>query len=210
MAKVTRVLVVDDNALLRLGLTETISLEPGLELAGSAGSGEEALERVRELQPDVITMDYQMPGMNGVECTRQILEEFPGSKIILLSVFDTEEDIFKAQQAGVKGYLTKKAGEIEDVMEAIHEVSSGGVYYPSSIAQKLERRKTQKSLTDREMEVLKLLAGGRSNKEIEDELSISLPMVKLHIINLREKLDAVDRTQAVVQAFKRGILHLEE
>ncbi|MGJ8640819.1 MAG: response regulator [Opitutaceae bacterium] len=206
--KAIRVLVVDDNALLRLGLTETISIEPGLELVGSASNGEQALEKVRELQPDVITMDYQMPGMNGVECTRQIVEEFPGAKIILLSVFDSEEDIWKAQKAGVKGYLTKKAGEIEDVLEAIQEVAGGGSYYPSSIAQKLERRRQLKDLTEREMTVLELLAAGHSNKEIEDKLSISLPMVKLHIVNLREKLGAADRTQAVVQAFKRGILHL--
>ncbi|MDP4693863.1 MAG: response regulator transcription factor, partial [Opitutales bacterium] len=128
-----RVLVVDDNALLRLGLTETISIEPGLELVGSAENGESAIELVRELKPDVITMDYQMPGINGVECTRRIVEEFPNAKIILLSVFDSEEDIWKAEQAGVKGYLTKKAGEVEDVLEAIHEVAKGGTYYPSSL-----------------------------------------------------------------------------
>jgi DNA-binding NarL/FixJ family response regulator len=205
-----RVLVVDDNALLRLGLTETISIEPGLELVGSAENGERAIELVRELKPDVITMDYQMPGINGVECTRRIVEEFPDAKIVLLSVFDSEEDIWKAEQAGVKGYLTKKAGEVEDVLEAIHEVAKGGTYYPSTLAQKLERRKKLKNLTERELTVLKLLAAGLSNKEIEDELSISLPMVKLHIVNLREKLGAADRTQAVVQAFKRGILHLED
>ncbi|MEM0964558.1 MAG: response regulator transcription factor [Verrucomicrobiota bacterium] len=209
-AKQIRVLVVDDNALLRLGLTETITIEPGLELVGEAGSGEEAIELVRKLKPDVITMDYQMPGINGVECTRQLIGEFPDAKIILLSVFDSEEDIWKAEKAGVKGYLTKKAGEVEDVLEAIHEVAAGGTYYPSSIAQKLARRKKLKNLTEREMTVLELLASGYSNKEIEDKLEISLPMVKLHIVNLREKLGAADRTQAVVQAFKRGILHLDE
>ena len=138
------------------------------------------------------------------------MELYPDAKVILLSVFDSEEDIWKAKQAGVKGYLTKKAGEIEDVIEAIQEVSSGGTYFPSSIAQKLEKRKKLKSLTEREMTVLRLLAEGLSNKEIEDALGISLPMVKLHVVNLREKLGAVDRTQAVVQALKRGILHLDD
>ncbi|MEM1157633.1 MAG: response regulator transcription factor [Verrucomicrobiota bacterium] len=204
-----RVMVVDDNAIMRLGLTETISMEPGMEMVGDASNAEDAIELVRELQPDVVTMDYQMPGASGVECTAQIMQEFPQTHVILLSVFDCEEDIFKAKEAGVKGYLTKKAGEVEEVIEAIQEVAHGGNYFPGSIAQKLEKRESQKSLTEREMAVLKLLAGGRSNKEIEDELSISLATVKFHIINLREKLDAADRTQAVVHAFKRGILHLD-
>lgn len=206
----TTVLVVDDNALLRLGLTETIAIEPGLEVVGSAANSEEALRLVRELKPEVVTMDYQMPGENGVECTRRILAEFPETKIVLLSVFDSEEDIWKAVQAGVRGYLTKKAGEVEDVMEAIHEVVGGGTYFPASIAAKLARREEQENLTPREHEILTLLAAGNSNKEIADQLDIALATVKLHIANLREKLGAADRTQAVVIAFKRGILHLEE
>ena len=210
MSKLTSVFVVDDNAIMRLGLTETISIEPDLELAGSASSAEDALDQFLKSPPDVVTMDYQMPGMNGIECTKKIIELYPDAKVILLSVFDSEEDIWKAKQAGVRGYLTKKAGEIEDVIEAIQEVSAGGNYFPSSIAQKLARRQKLKSLTEREMTVLRLLAEGLSNKEIENELGISLPMVKLHVVNLREKLGAVDRTQAVVQALKRGIIHLED
>jgi len=205
-----RVMVVDDNAIMRLGLTETISMEPGMELVGDASNAEDAIKIVRELQPDVVTMDYQMPGASGVECTAQIMSEFPKTRVILLSVFDSEEDIYKAKEAGVMGYLTKKAGEVEEVIEAIQEVAQGGNYFPGSIAQKLEKRESQQSLTEREMAVLELLAAGRSNKEIEDELNISLATVKFHIINLREKLDAADRTQAVVHAFKRGILHLDE
>jgi len=209
MKPMIRVIVVDDNAILRLGLTETISMEPDMELVGDASNAEDAIEMVRKLKPDVVTMDYQMPGASGVECTAQIMEEFPETKVILLSVFDSEEDIWKAKEAGVKGYLTKKAGEVEDVTEAIQEVANGGNYFPGSIAQKLQKRESQKSLTERELAVLKLLAAGRSNKEIVDDLNISLATVKFHIINLREKLDAADRTQAVVHAFKRGILHLE-
>ncbi|VGO11893.1 Response regulator protein VraR [Pontiella desulfatans] len=206
--KTTTVLVVDDNALLRLGLTETISIEPGLEPVGAAANSEEALRLVRKLKPDVVTMDYQMPGESGIECTRKILAEFPETKVVLLSVFDSEEDIWKAVQAGVKGYLTKKAGEVEDVLEAIQEIAAGGTYFPAGIAQKLERRRGKESLTPREMQVLTELANGLSNKEIAEVLKISMPTVKLHIVNLREKLDAADRTQAVVHAFKRGILHL--
>ncbi len=210
MADEIKVLVVDDNALLRLGLTETINIEPGLTPVGAAANSVEALTLYRKFRPDVVTMDYQMPGDSGLVCTQKIIAEFPDAKIILLSVFDSEEDIWKAVQAGVKGYLTKKAGEVEDVLEAIHEVAAGGTYFPAVIAQKLERRNDQESLTPREMDVLKLLADGCSNKEIVDALGISLPTVKLHIINLREKLGAADRTQAVVAAFKRGILHINE
>ncbi len=204
------VLVVDDNALLRMGLTETMNIEPGLEPVGMAANGAEAIELVRRLRPDIVTMDYQMPGMDGVECARRIIEEFPETGIILISVFDAEEDIWRAVKAGVKGYLTKKAGEVEEVVEAIQEVAAGGTYFPANLAQKLEWRKEQPELTPRELEVLQLLAAGCSNKEIMDRLDISLPTVKLHVVNLREKLGAADRTQAVVHAFKRGILHLED
>lgn len=209
MEDTVKILVVDDNALLRLGLTETFNIEPGLEPVGQAANGEEALEKVRELKPDVVTMDYQMPGDNGIETTKKILAEFPHTKIVLLSVFDSEEDIFKAVKAGVRGYLTKKAGEVEEVLEAVQEIAKGGTYFPAAIASKLEDRREKDDLTPREMEVLQLLAEGCSNKEIVDRLGISLPTVKLHIINLRDKLDAADRTQAVVHAFKQGILHLD-
>lgn len=206
----TRVLVVDDNALLRLGLSESIAIEPGLEAVGSAANCAEALNLYRKLKPDIVTMDYQMPDENGAECTRQIISEFPDAKIILLSVFDSEEDIWRAVQAGVKGYLTKKAGEVEDMMEAIHEVARGGTFFPAHIAKKLENRKKQAELTPRELEILQLLADGLSNKEMVEKLKISLPTVKLHIVNLRDKLGAADRTQAVVIAFKRGILQLDQ
>lgn len=209
MAENIRILVVDDNALLRLGLTETFKIEPGLEPVGQAANSAEALELVRELRPDVVTMDYQMPGETGVECTKKILAEFPETKIVLLSVFDAEEDIWQAVRAGVKGYLTKKAGEVEEVLEAVQEIAAGGTYFPASIANKLEQRSEKDDLTPREMEVLQLLAEGCSNKEIVERLGISLPTVKLHIINLREKLKAADRTQAVVHAFKQGIIHID-
>lgn len=211
MEEPIRIMVVDDNALMRLGLTEAIGIEPGMEMAGEAENSEVALEVFRREKPDVVTMDYQMPGgESGIECTRKIMAINPDAKVILLSVFDSEEDIYQAKQAGVKGYLTKKAGGVRDVISAIHEVAAGGTYFPASIASKLENRLKQPDLTKREMEVLKLLADGGSNKEIGDALDISLATVKLHIANLRDKLGAVDRTQAVVFAYKKGILHLDD
>ncbi|VGO23496.1 response regulator [Pontiella sulfatireligans] len=209
MGKNTRILIVDDNAMLRFGLIGAIGHEEGLEVVGEAASGSEAFDLYKKLKPDVVTMDYKMPGMNGVECTRQILAEFPDARIILFSVFETEEDIWKSVKAGVKGYLTKNAGAVEDVMEAIYEVAGGGTYFPALIAEKIEARKLQEELTPRELEVLQLLGEGKSNKDIIEHFDISLSTVKHHITNIREKLGATDRTQAVVIAYKKGILHVD-
>lgn len=211
MSDTIRILVVDDNALMRLGLTEAIAIEPGMEAIGEAENSQEALDVFRKTKPDVITMDYQMPGgESGLECTRKIMAEDPDAKVILLSVFDSEEDIYQAQQAGVRGYLTKKAGGVRDVISAIQEIAGGGTYFPAGIQAKLQKRKEQPELTPREMEVLKLLADGNSNKDIADLLQISLGTAKLHVGNIRDKLGAVDRTQSVVFAYKRGILHIDD
>lgn len=203
-------MVVDDNAIIRLGLSEAFEMEPDMESAGTAANANDALALYRKEQPDVVTMDYHMPDGNGVECTQKILQEFPGARIVLLSVYDSEEAIWLAVQAGVKAYLTKAAGEVEDVVEAIREVAAGGTFFPASIQQKLARRNEQLDLTDRELRVLKMVADGKMNKEIADTMGLSVPMVKSHIVSLRKKLDAPDRTKAVVNAYKRGILHLND
>lgn len=205
-----RVMVVDDNAIVRMGLCEALALKPDLEAAGTAASSAEALEVFRTEQPDVVTMDYQLPDGNGIDCTRQILGEFPDARILILSAFSAEEDIWNAVQAGAKGYLTKAAGEVEEIVDAIHEVASGGSFFPAEIMLKLEHRRNQRELTLREKEALHLLVRGKTNKEIAHELGISIDSVKQHITNLRVKLDAADRTQAAVEAIRRGIIQLEE
>lgn len=210
MSKVIRVLVVDDNPMMRFGLRGSLSTEPGIEVVGEAADGEEALALAREHSPDVITMDYQMPGDSGVEVTAKIIAEHPDVRVILLSVFDSEEDIWKAVQAGVKGYLTKTAGDVDELIEAVHTVAKGGEYFPAAISRKLEERRAQPDLTPRELEILKLLADGNSNKEMASILDISDETVKAHMSNLRDKLGAVDRTQAVVQAYKKGILRVSD
>lgn len=204
------VLIVDDNPLMCLGLSETISVEPVLKVIGEAANGEEALAFLESNRPDVITMDYQMPGDNGIEVTRKIMAVYPEAKIILLSVYDSEEDIWNAVQAGAKGYLTKKAGSGRALLDAIQTVAGGKDYFPEELERKLNLRRGKPNLTRREHEMLELLAAGRSNKEMADILNISVATVKIHIMNLRGKLGAVDRTQAVVIAYKRGILHLDE
>lgn len=202
------VLIVDDNALLRTGMKGAIAHEPGMEVAGEAGNAAEALELYLKLKPDVVTMDYKMPGGDGVECTQKILAEDPAAKVILFSVFEAEEDIWKAVQAGVQGYLTKNAGAANEVIEAIREVASGGTYFPALIAQRLEARQQMDELTPRELEILQLLGEGSSNQEIGDHFDIAVSTVKKHVIRIREKLGAADRTQAVVIAYKRGILRM--
>ena len=209
MSSTIRVMVVDDNSLLRLGVTEAVNGETDLKAVGEAENGAQALEVYRELQPDVVTMDYQMPGGNGIESTREIVAEFPAAKVILLSVFEGEEDIWNAVQAGAKGYLSK-TGEIEEVLDAIREVAAGGSYFPAAIARKLALREERDSLTPREMEVLRCIVEGNSNKEIMSRLTISEGTVKLHVSRVLEKLEAADRTQAAIKAIRQGIVHLEE
>ncbi|MDZ8117794.1 response regulator transcription factor [Pontiella agarivorans] len=210
MSENIRVMVVDDNQLLRFGLLGAIDMEPGLEAAGDASSSEEAVELYQKMKPDIVTMDYRMPGEDGVACTEKIMAIDPDAKVILFSVFESEEEVWKAVQAGVKGYLTKSASAVEDVMEAIHEVAEGYSFFPASIARKISARKQQEELTPRELELLQMLGQGTSNKELVEYFNISMSTVKHHITNIREKLGAADRTQAVVIAYKKGILKLDE
>ena len=209
MSGKTKVLMVDDNAVMLLGLTEAVSIDPELESVGTAESASEALEMYRKHRPDVVTMDYEMPGESGVDCTKKILEEFPDAKVVLLSIYETEEDIWQALQAGVKGYLTKKTGEIEEVLEAIHEVAAGNTFFPSSISRKIDNRRRHLELTPRELEILRMLGRGCSNKELMEHFGLSVSTVKNHLINIREKLGAADRTQAVIIAIRRGLLRLD-
>lgn len=208
MNEIISILVVDDNALLRIGLAEAISREADMELAGEAANGKEALIKYRELKPDVVVMDYRMPVEDGVEGTRNIVEEFPDAKIVLLSVYEGEEDIWNAWNAGVRGYLSKSEAA-ENFMEAVRAVAKGDTCFPEGIAQKLEARQGRNSLTRREMQVLQCIVDGHTNKEIEGKLDISEGTVKLHVRNMLEKLEVSDRTQAAVKAMKNGIIHVE-
>ena len=203
-----KVLVVDDNAVLRMGLTHAIDNADGFQIVGEAANAEYALISYEKYCPDVVTMDYQMPGIDGVETTRRLIQTDPDAKIVLLTVKEAEEDVWNAVQAGCKGYLTKRAGEVEDVLQAINEVANGNTYFPAKVASKIESRLAHEALTPRELEVLQGLAKGYSNKEIMDELDISEGTVKLHLSNLRKKLNAADRTQALITAVQRGIVQI--
>tara|TARA_R110002096_G_scaffold431684_1_gene647281 strand:- start:106 stop:738 length:633 start_codon:yes stop_codon:yes gene_type:complete len=202
-----RILIVDDHAMVRLALSEAIDQHDGLELVGEAENSAKAIELYRELQPDVVTMDYQLPGMNGDEVIAAIREEFPEARIVLLSIYDTEESLWRAVEAGALGFVSK-AVEINEMIAAIREVARGVPFYSEGLEEKLEKRRTRDSLSPRELDVVRLLVKGCSNKEIEVTLELSQSTVKHHLANAFTKLGVQDRTQASTVAVKRGIVDL--
>ena len=209
MKRKIRVLVVDDHAMMRLGLTEAISGEKDMTLVGEAGNGTQALELYREHRPDVVTMDFKLPGPDGAEITKQLRREFPDARVVLLSVFEAEEDIWRAVQAGASGYVSKSA-EVEELLEVIRRIFAGERFFSPNIAAKLAARQARDALTPRELQVLRHIVAGYSNKEIAAKLHMSEATVKLHISNTLSKLDVDDRTQAAIVAVRRGIVHLDE
>ncbi len=202
-----RVLCVDDHPLVRKGIASILANEPDIELVGEAGSGREAIDLFRRHHPDVTLMDLRMPGMDGIEATRAIRQQFPDARIIALTSYDGDQDIFRALDAGVRGYLLKEMVHTE-VLRAIRTVAAGKRLVPSEIAERLPEAIAGPALTPREIDVLVLVAQGMGNKEIGERLGTAPGTVKMHIQNILGKLGASDRTQAVTIALQRGILHL--
>ena len=205
--KKTRVLVVDDHPMVRIGLLESIGSTPDLEVVGEAPNGATAIEIFKKKNPNVVLMDFQMPGLNGVETTDILREEFPEARVILLSIYEGEEDIWRAAQAGVMGYLPKSS-EMKEILDAIRKVAGGETAFPEQILSKLNERRTRSDFTPRELEVLQLIVAGRSNKEISYELKVSDGLVRLYVSRVLTRLGVLDRTQAAVQAIQRGLVHL--
>lgn len=208
MKRKIRVLIVDDHAMMRLGLVEAIAGERDLTLVGEAANRTQCLEQYRKHQPDVVTMDFRLPGADGAESTANLRAEFPSARVVILSVFEGEEDIWRAVEAGAMGYVSKSA-EVEEVLEAIRSVFGGKTYFPAPIAAKLASRRMRDALTPREHQVLHHIVAGLSNKEIAGTLHMSEATVKLHISNTLAKLHVADRTQAAIVAVQRGIIHLD-
>ncbi|MBE1537929.1 response regulator [Actinomadura algeriensis] len=212
----TRILVVDDQTVVREGLVLLLELLPGIEVAGSASDGEQALAMVAEKRPDVVLMDLRMPRMDGVEATRRIREEHPGTEVVVLTTYADDESIFAALRAGARGYLTKDAGA-DEIAQAVAAVRDGAAQLDPSVQRRLieavaagDRPRTSRAgfpdgLTRREAEVLALIAQGRSNGEIAGDLFISEATVKTHINNLFAKANLRDRAQAVTYAFRHGL-----
>jgi len=194
--------------MIRAGLTATIDPEADMTVVASASTGREGLEQYRQHQPDVMLIDLKMPEMGGVDAIRTIRAEFPSAKIIVVSTYQGDEDIFRALEAGAITYLLKDT-LAEKMVKVIREVAGGGRPILPEIAQRLTSRMFQASLTTREIEVLHLVAKGMRNKEIAAELKISDETVQGHVKNILAKLSVHDRTEAVAVALRRGIVHLD-
>ncbi len=204
-----RILIVDDHAMVRFALSEAIQRHPDLILAGEAENGHSAVTLYRKLRPDVVTMDFKLPDQDGDEVVAEIRAEFPDARIVLLSIFENSESIWRATQAGVLGYVSKGA-KVAEVIKAIRHIAVGKPYFSDGLEEKLAVRREQENLTPRELAVLELVATGHSNKEIVATLHVSLSTVKLHLQNIFSKLGAQDRTQAAAAAFQRGIVRLDD
>ncbi len=204
-----RILVVDDHHVVRQGLIALLKTVPDVTVVAEGADGEQAVELYREHRPDVTIMDLRMPKKGGVEAIAEIRRRDPGARVIVLTTFDGDEDIYRALQAGAKGYLLKDMFG-EELIDAIRTVHAGKQRIPAAVAQRLAERMVGPSLTARELEVLKCIVAGRSNKDIGSELSISEATVKTHINSILGKLGVEDRTQASTTALQRGLVHLPE
>jgi len=200
-----RILIVDDHPVVLAGLTSMLNTQAGIEVAGSASSGEEALEMIRSKFVDLLLLDLRMPGMSGIDTLHAMNRAKISLRVIILTSFETDEDIYRAVQAGAQGYLLKDAPQ-SDVIDAIRAVHSGKRYFPRQIAARLAERMMRTNLTARELEVLKMLATGLTNKQIGCALEISDNTVRNHVNSIIEKLEVCDRTEAATTAIHRGII----
>jgi DNA-binding NarL/FixJ family response regulator len=210
----TRVLIADDHTLFRYGLKAMLASAEGFEVAGEAATGEEVVRKAAEVRPDIVLMDIQMPGLNGIEATRRILEADPSVGVVMLTMFGDDDSVFAAMRAGARGYVLKGA-DAEEVLKVVRAVAEGEAHFGPEIARRLmgffsAPKPTPPSeafpeLTAREAEVLDLIAQGRSNAEIARRLYVSPKTVRNHISNVFTKLQVADRAQAIVRAREAGL-----
>ena len=203
-----RILIAEDHALVRDGLAAVLKFEPDMAVVGLAKNGQEAVTQFRDLKPDVVLMDLAMPELDGAGAILAIRSEFSDARILVLTTYDNDESVFRALENGAKGYLLKDCSTSE-LLAAIRKINSGGTHVSERAAARLaERAMAGGPLSPREIEVLKWIAEGKSNKEIAALLFISEGTVKTHVLSIHEKLGVSDRTEAAVTAIKRGILRL--
>ncbi|MFY4774016.1 response regulator [Metabacillus sp. RGM 3146] len=207
-----KVLFADDHEMVRIGVSSYLAAQPDIEVTGEASNGIEAVRLALQLRPDIILMDLVMKEMDGIEATRQIMEEWPEAKILIVTSFLDDEKVYPALEAGASGYMlkTSRASEIAEAVRAAHKGQT--VLEPevtgkmmSKMRQK-ERKLPHSELTNRELEILLLMSQGKTNQEIADELFIALKTAKVHVSNILSKLDVQDRTQAVIYAFKHSLV----
>ena len=203
-----RILVIDDQAVVRQGFVSLINTVADMEVIAEGTNGQQAIDLFRQHRPDVMLIDLRMPVLSGVEAISAIRREFPTARIIVLTTYDGDEDIYRSLQAGAQGYLLKDVF-FEDLEEAIRKVHAGSRRIPAVVAERLAERMSGSELTGRELEVLQQIVAGKSNKEIGSHLNISEATVKSHINNILSKLGVTDRTQAATTALQRGLVHLK-
>lgn len=202
--KMIRILAVDDHALLRKGLAAVVNAEPDMKLVAESSNGKDGVEQFRIHRPDVVLMDLQMPGLNGIEATARILSEFPDARIIVLTTYHGDAQVMSALRAGARAYLLK--GHDRELLTTIHAVCEGRKIIPPEIANELAEHATDEALSDREIDVLRLIAAGNSNKQIADQLFVAEATIKSRVTNILSKLGANDRAHAISIAVKRGII----
>ena len=203
-----RILIVDDHPVVRAGLASMLGTQAELDLIGSAHSGEDALRLTEERDPDVILLDLRMPGMSGVETLQALKATGRAARVIILTNYETDEEIYRAVQAGAQGYLLKDTS-LREMLDAIRTVHAGKRYIPRHIASRLAERMVRSDLTARELEILKLLSRGPTNKQIGHTLGISDNTVRNHVLKIMEKLEVSDRTEAATTAIQRGLISIE-
>ena len=211
---VIRILLADDHGLFREGLTALLGSVPDTQVIGEAATGEEAVQRAAELQPDVLLMDIQMPGMNGIEATRRIVRESPHIGVVVVTMFEDDDSVFSAMRAGARGYVLKGADQ-EEILAVIRAVAAGEAHFGPAIARRLmnyfaaprlaDPAEAFPDLTAREREILDLIARGRNNQEIARELYLNPKTVRNHISNIFAKLQVADRAQAIIRARDAGL-----
>ncbi len=202
-----RVILADDHPVVRDGLAAIVNQQADMQVVAEAGDGDEAIEMYRSHRPDVMVLDLRMPKRDGVAVVQQVLASDPKARLLIMTTYDGDEDIFRSLSQGAKGYLLKDAPR-QEILSAIRAVSADQPYTSSTVAAKAIRRMALPSLTQRELDVLQQLAHGRSNKEIARRLHITEGTAKTHVKSILTKLDAISRTEAVAVAHQRGLVHL--
>jgi two-component system, NarL family, response regulator len=203
-----KIMLVDDHYLVRMGLSSVIALERDMTICAEASTGNEAINFYRTHRPDVTLMDLRMPGMNGLDATLTIRMEFPDARIIILSTYVSDEEIYAALQAGAMAYLVKSVAR-DELIQAIRKAAAGRRHVPPEVADRLAERMSRATLSSRELDVLRLLVKGRRNREIATALDITEGTVKLHVSSILGKLEVTDRTEAATMALKRGLVRLD-
>jgi DNA-binding NarL/FixJ family response regulator len=208
MADKLKILLVDDHYLVRMGLASIIALEPDMEVCAETGTGEQALALFRAHRPHVTLMDQRLPGLSGSETTQAIRREFPDARIVVLSTYVCDQEIYNALQFGAMAYLAKSV-QREELIQAIRKAAAGRRHITPDVATLLAEGMSRSHLSGRELDVLRLLVGGKRNREIASVLDITEGTVKLHVSSILGKLAVADRTEAVTVALQRGIVQLE-